>query len=453
MNKKYGWLLSLTVVIAVAGCKKDQDLRADLNPVATSTDKLKDSTLAFTRDIYLWHSQIPSTFDAQSHADPDKIMKSIRQYSIETGFSQPVDRWSFAINKSDWDNASSGVSGDFGLSVFFRADGDLRVKSVEKDSPAGRAGVRRGWRIMKINGNSNMSTANADFIVKNIYYSNSATINFQKPDNSVVDQSFTASLYQERPVYLDTVYTYGTNKVGYLVFNSFLGDTTQIYNDFNQSFNKFSQAGVNDIVIDLRYNGGGYVSVQEKLANYLIKSSANGDIMMKQEYNSKYSTYNSTVKFQKQGSLNLNRIFFIVSNSTASASELLINNLKPYMDVILVGPNNTYGKPVGYFPIPVGQWYIFPVSFLSTNKSGEGAYFSGIPLTSHAVDGLDKDWGDVNESSLASVIRYITTGLFRMEAAGQQPSVRSIESLEVKEGNRVLDKTNFKGTVDVSGLK
>ena len=111
----------------------------------------------------------------------------------------------------------------------------------------------------------------------------------------------------------------------------------------------------------LRYNGGGYVSVQQKLANYLVSIAANGNVMMNQEYNDKYTQYNETTEFGKIGSLNLSRIFFIVSDNTASASELLINNMKPWMDVKFVGPEASYGKPVGYFPIPVGDWYIFPV--------------------------------------------------------------------------------------------
>lgn len=135
-----------------------------------------------------------------------------------------------------------------------------------------------------------------------------------------------------------------------MVFNSFLGDTTEIYNEFSRVSNRFVNYGVTDVVIDLRYNGGGYVSVAEKFANFLVKSSANGQVMMKQEFNDKYKSWNSTETFKKLGSLNINRIYFIVSKSTASASELLINNLKPYMDVVLLGQTSTYGKPVGYFP-------------------------------------------------------------------------------------------------------
>jgi C-terminal processing protease CtpA/Prc len=371
-------------------------------------------------------------------------MTGIRQYSTEAGFSQPVDRWSFAIKQTEWDNISSGIAGDFGLNIFFMAPGDLRVKSVEKESPAGKAGIRRGWRITKVAGSTDITSSNADFLVAKIYNSSNTSFTFQKPDNTTIDISLTSATYLENPIFIDTIYSISNKKIGYLSYNSFLGDTAKIYSEFQRIFNRFASQNVNDVVIDLRYNGGGYVTVQSKLANYLVNASANGGIMMKQQYNDKYTQYNESSFFKKIGNLNLNRVFFIVSNNTASASELLINNLKPYMDVKLVGPGKTYGKPVGYFNIPVGnEWYIFPVSFRTTNKNGEGSYFNGLPLDVQVADGLDKDWGDLNELALAATVKYITTGSARL--ATDAPYV---ENIEVKNANDILAQPSFKGTVD-----
>ena len=445
MKKHLVWSLLLGLGLFSA-CKKD-DVSEPESPT-TNTDQLKDTVLAYSKDIYLWYNQIPSTFNAHSYEDADKIMTAIRQYSMEPGFAQPVDRWSFAIPKNEWDDISAGISGDFGLGVFFRTEGDLRVKLVEKDSPADRLGIHRGWRITKINGNSNIATSNSNFIVDAVFNSSSTTFTFQKPDNSSVDLTLNRAQYRDRAVYLDSVYAVNQKKVGYMVFNSFMGDTNRIYSDFDRVFNRFADAQVSDVVVDLRYNGGGYVTVQEKLANYLVIASANGGVMMKQEFNDKYPQYNSTTSFKKLGPLNVNRVFFIVSNSTASASELLINNLKPYMDVKVVGPKSTYGKPVGYFPIPVGDWYIFPVSFRTTNKNGEGSYFNGIALSGQAADGLDKDWGDVTEASLAGVLSYVTTGAFRQQGEYAQSTELSHYSAQTAAGNLILDKPSFKGTID-----
>jgi C-terminal processing protease CtpA/Prc len=449
------FFLSLTGF--VMSCKKEKDpvvtgppAPVSTTPTVSAADMLKDSVLVHSRDIYLWNTQIPSTFNARNYADPIKIMEAIRQYSSEAGFADPVDRFSFAIKQDEWDAMSAGMGtigtttgndGDFGLSVFFRVEGDLRVRLVEPSSPAGVAGIRRGWRITKINGNTDITTSNSDFIVDNVYEAASAKITFLKPDGQSVDIDLTRGHYPEKPVYLDSVYSISNKSIGYLVFNSFLGDRPAVLDEFQRVFSKFASKGVSEVILDLRYNGGGYVSLQETLANYLVNNAANGGIMMKQEYNAQNTRNNETIKFNKQGSLNLSRLYVIVSNATASASELLINNLKPYMDVKLIGAN-TYGKPVGFFPIPAGEYYIFPVSFRSTNKNGEGNYFNGLTVNSKVADGLDKDWGDITETRLASAIRNITTGSFRLAA---DPAYD--EPAPVARGNKKLDEPFLKVTV------
>lgn len=437
----------LAVLMLLGACRKnDNDSGGDTG--SSLADRIKDTSISYARDIYLWYNQIPSTFNARSYSDPNAIMEAIRQYSSEPGFTGPVDRWSFAVKQADWDNVSGGIAQDFGLNIFFRVEGDLRVRMVEPASPAGQAGVRRGWRITKINGNSNITTSNASFIVNAVYGSSAVNISFQKPDATTVDLALNAATYQDVPVMLDSVYDLGSRKAGYLLYHSFLGDSSATVNAFAQTFNKFISAGVDDVIVDLRYNGGGFVSYQRELANYLISTAGNGGLMMKQEFNNKYAQYNSSVNYSKKGTLNLSRVFFIVSENTASASELLINNLSPYMDVILVGPDATYGKPVGYFDIPVGDWYIFPVSTRTTNKNGEGNYFNGFTPDHLVADGLDKDFGDISESCLASVLKYIGTGAFRMPAVAAEP----LPSAEVQRVNKTIGEKTFKGMITRPGL-
>ena len=276
--------------------------------IPRSHAKAKDSALLASKDFYLWYNQIPSTFNAQSYADPNAVMVGLRAYSIEPGFNAPVDKWSFGVLKTDWNQLSGGFgsvnntssTGDFGLSVFFRVEGDLRVKLVERLSPAGLAGIQRSWRITKINGNTNMTTTNSTFIVNNVFYSATSTFTFVKPDGTSVDITLNATTYPQQTVYLDTIYNIGSKTIGYMVLNSFLGDTSEIYSDFARVMNNFASQNVSDIVIDLRYNGGGYVSVQEKLADYLAPASANGSVMMKETYNDKHQDYNTTLYFRKQ---------------------------------------------------------------------------------------------------------------------------------------------------------
>lgn len=449
--KNYSFILIAMLALGSSCSKTDSGAGPGPGPTPTPPpavsveDKVKDSALLYARDIYLWYAQIPSTFNPRSYADPNKIMEAIRPYSMEPGFTNPVDRFSFGALQSDWNNVSSGISGDFGIGAGFITSTDLRVNSVERASPAGLAGVRRGWQIIKVNGSTSITTSSADitFLNNAIFNSTSTSFTFRKPDGTTVDKTLTVASYQAHPVMLDTVYTISTKKIGYMVFDSFIGDTVEIKSEFNRVFNRFTTAGINDVIIDLRYNGGGYVSMAERLSNYLAPTSATGNMMMKQQFNDKYGpTYNSTTNFNKIGTLNLPRVFFIVRGGTASASELVINNLLPFMDVKLVGAT-TYGKPVGFFPIPVGAWYIFPVSFKTVNKDGQSNYYNGFTPNSAVGDGIDKDWGDLSETSLASAIKYITTGSFRLQA---EPAYTELP--QVTTANEVLGEHIFKGTVD-----
>jgi C-terminal processing protease CtpA/Prc len=429
------------VLVAVAiftSCRKNDGVGGNNG---SADDILKDSILSLSRDVYLWNDQIPESFNARSYADPDELMQGIRQYSNEPGFADPVDHYSFAMKKQEWDNLSAGITSDFGLNAFFFNDSDLRVRLVEEASPAGKAGIKRGWKFVKVAGSTDINQSNADFLVQNIYESGTTQFTFQKPDGSTVDVTLNSETYQEHPVVLDSIYTAGSKKAGYIVFNSFLGDTSQVISELSNVFDKFVTNGVTDVIVDLRYNGGGYVSVSEALADFLVKPSANGNIMMTQQYNDNYSDLNEVAMFHKRGSLNVNNVYFIVSDNTASASELVINNLKPYMNVKLVGPEATYGKPVGFFPIPAGDWYIFPVSFRTTNGQNQGNYFNGIQVDKQVADGLDKDWGDTNETALAATLTHIGTGSF-----GVVPGLNSVIETQKAEVNKRFSRS-FKGTV------
>lgn len=455
--------LQLLVIIPLSfflfSCKKDmkQEITSNIsptpppNPTPVGNSQVNDVAFQKTQDYYLWNNQLPATFITSGYADPIGVMTAIRQFSIEPGYTTPVDRWSFAMKKTEWNLYSGGMSsvssstsaaGDFGITVFFRAEGDLRVRLSEPNSPGGILGIKRGWRITKINGNTNITTSNAQYIIDNIYKAVSADVSFTKPDGTSVDINLQAAHYADKPVYLDTVYNSLNGNIGYLVYNSFLGNITQTTTEYARVFGKFAAAGITNLIVDLRYNGGGYVNLQQQLANYLITSQAQGSVMMKQSYNSNHSNENTTVLFNKSGSLQLTKIYFIVSRSTASASELLINNLKPYMDVRLLGNSNTHGKPVGFFPIEDGEWYVFPVSFKTVNKNGEGNYYGGFTPNAIVADGLDKDWGDVNENSLASALRNISSGSFRNGGTENYS-----ENAAVKSGNDALEKNMLKLTI------
>jgi carboxyl-terminal processing protease len=423
--------------LSVVSCRKNHDV--------IGSEVKNDTAANYARDIYLWYNNIPGTFDAHEFSDPNGVMQGIRAFSEEPGFNMPVDRWSFAMLKSEWEKLSSGIGGDFGMNIFFYTDTDLRVSYVERESPAGRAGIKRSWHIKQINGNGNLNASNAAGIIQAVYQSTTGTFLFERPNTSDTTISLKASSYKEHPLLFDSVYTTGGSKTGYFVFNSFLGDTTEIKEGFARIFEKFGNEHVQDVVVDLRYNGGGYVSVQNMLANYLVPSAGDHQVMLTEEFNDRYESFNVTEHFNKKGSLNLNRLFFIVSQNTASASELLINSLMPYLDVHLVGPTRTHGKPVGFYPIPVFDWYIFPVSFRTVNKNGEGNYFNGLNLSHQVTDGLNKDWGDAGEQCLSSVLYFINNGSYARMAVSPQQRIGLTE--EVLNLNARIGQPKFRGMI------
>ena len=411
--KKLLFFLPVAMIVLTACPNKNDQLPT--RTAEQSMPKIIDTVYDYAKEIYLWYDQLPVAVNPNNYSDPDKLMEYIRGFSFEQTFNRNVDRWSFGIKQSEWNKISQGIAGDFGIGVFFMNSADLRVKSVEKLSPAGAAGIKRGWRITKINDKTSFNSAleaDINYIVSAIFNSATAKITFQKPDGSSQEYSLTAREYLEQPIYVDTVYNEPAGKVGYMVYNSFLGDSAYTVNGFQRVFNKFSAEGINQLIVDLRYNSGGYVWMQQMLGNYLVNNAGNGQISMLEQFNNKYTKFNDTAYFRKKGSLNLSKIYFIVTKSTASASELLINSLRPFMNVQLVG-SKTEGKAVGFFPIDVADWYIFPVSFRTLNAAKEGNYFDGLIPAGNALgvpDGLDKDWGDKSENMLNKTLAAINNG-------------------------------------------
>lgn len=444
MRRSILWALAstLTITSVLTSCSKSNN---DGGGPLSEDDKRKDSALWYARAYYLWNDKIPKSFDAHSYADPNAVMNAIRAYSIEPGFDKPVDRWSFAMPQKEWEDISNGISMDYGMGYKYLTENDLRITYVEPASPGGKATVQRSWQIKKINNMTDISYANRAAVSVALFQSNNITFVFGRAGKADTTISMTAGTYTEEPLVLDTVYNTGATKTGYMVYNSFLGDINVTKTKFTNVFKKFSDANVSDLIIDLRYNGGGYVTLQDELANYLAPNSANGQIMEVQRHNANLARYDETVRYAKKGSLNLSRIFIITTDNTASASELLINSLSPFMDVKRIG-DTTHGKPVGYFAQPVMGWVVFPVSSRTTNKNGVGNYYKGFAPEKLMNDGIDRNWGDINEKCLGAAISFITTGTYTTGAPTGQLATEGARMPEFQ--NEMLNTHRFKGAIE-----
>jgi hypothetical protein len=209
----------------------------------------------------------------------------------------------------------------------------------------------------------------------------------------------------------DTLH-YSNNKVtGHLVFDSFIQPSTD---ELATAFAYFKSVGVNDLILDLRYNTGGYLYVAQALASYIAGNSLAGkqDYFATLTYNSKHQDQNTSYIFQStQSPLDLTRLVVISSRLTASASEAVMNGLKPFLDVVSVG-DTTYGKPVGMNGWSVGEKYFYwPITFKMVNAANVGDYFAGLPPLKVVSDDITHDFSDRNELCLKAAINYLETGI------------------------------------------
>jgi hypothetical protein len=218
---------------------------------------------------------------------------------------------------------------------------------------------------------------------------------------------------------LQDVFEVGSKKVGYWAYQSFkatAGLTPTRSAEVQSSMEYFQSKGIQELIIDLRYNGGGSVAVAEQICNYLIQASNTNKLMYTNKLNSLKTSQNSSKNFTKIGNLNLNRVIFITSRGSASASELIINSLDPYMDLVLIG-DKTFGKPVGSFPLSrynrtlsENNVELVPITFATANAEGKAEFFDGFQANFSVGDSPQFGWGDKRDLRLAAALQFIENG-------------------------------------------
>ncbi|TJY63929.1 carboxyl-terminal protease [Sphingobacterium alkalisoli] len=269
-------------------------------------------------------------------------------------------------------------------------------------------------------------------------------------------------------------------KVSYLAISSF-PQLSNIQNELDEAFAEIAAAGSSHLIVDLRSNGGGYVESAEYLANLIAPSSVKGKVMFSEQFNGRmqnkqanilqyqpyldvhgksvdyngrlatmadidYSETANTHYFSKKGALEgITQLYFIVSNRTASAAELLISSLKPHLSVKLVG-QRTYGKPVGFFPIRIDNYTVYLASFLIRNADGWSDYFDGMQVDIEVSGDNIPNLGNPEEPLLAAVLEDISgkTSSSKLPLqASSRPERKSERSAQAKEHAVPLVKQYF----------
>jgi carboxyl-terminal processing protease len=336
-------------------------------------------------------------------------------------FSRRETDESFNRFFGDGNSLGFGVS-VAGLELGTDASKPLYVRYVEPASPAFTQGVQRGDRVLSVNGRSA-----ADIIAKEDFSALTANkagdvltlvLNRNNVDRTV---TITAAVFALTPVRNAKVITTGAGrKLGYLLVNNMV---TQSLTPMDAAFAQFKTAGVNDVVLDLRYNGGGLVSTGATLASYIAGSKGAGLNYAKLRYNAKRAAANNvTTAFeQKSQALNLSRVFVLMGRRTCSASEQVINGLQGAgLNVVTVG-ENTCGKPVGFLPTSYCGYTYSVVNFDSVNHLNNGGYFSGLQASCPVPEDFSTNQGAADDPLLASAQSYADTGkcLLRPQSADQ----------------------------------
>jgi carboxyl-terminal processing protease len=520
--KKIFYLVIILATGTISACKKDKksstvdtDNPSEPTKQGTVVQLAQDSIYLYAKENYLWFDQLPdyATFKPRSFKNAAPLtalsneMDALSQYAINPNGGKPYEYYIYSpglakysfIDDGTETGALNGVKGDFGFDYNYWDVDDIRFTYVYPGSPAGLAGIRRGYQIVSVNDNTNISydgvsggqtygdgsSKNIKYVSNAIFNSGSVKMTVKRPDGTTFSVNLSTGNYNVNPILKDTVFNAGVgHKIGYFVFNSFTSDANADPK-LNAVFANFTTQGITDLVVDLRYNGGGYVSTAEYLDNLIVPLSKNGTLMYNTYFNSILTTGKETLlqnqvrkddngnlynlsqidyslnsqynkpNFVKKGSLNVPRVFFIIGSGTASASELTINNLRPVMDVQFVG-ETSYGKPVGFFDIQINKYTMFTPEFSTKNSAGQGDYYNGMtPNTTDYpgiadYDGIDKDFGDPAENLLAHIISYVKTGTYSLPAKVTQSissNTRSFSLQASRDKNMLLNKDKFTGMI------
>lgn len=353
---------------------------------------------------YLWYQELP-VVDPASFASPQALLDALT--------FKPLDRFSYLTTRAE-EEALFGSSQFVGLG--FRTslvNGEQRVNDVFEGGPAAGAGLLRGSRILAVDGvpietvlaspggfSGALGPAEVGFEV---------ALTFNTPGGPELTRTVAKAVVTIPPVTATRVFDLDGVTTGYLVFRNFVDPGIPA---LDTAFAQFEAAGVTQLVVDLRYNGGGLISVVEHFANLLASRTASGLEFMSYRYNDKNRNRDRSFFFTADpppGALRLDKLVFITTPATASASELMINGLSPYVTMATVG-RETFGKPVGQLGFAFCEKILRPVSFQSFNALGEGDFFEGIPADCAAGDTLEQPFGSLGESSFDTALHWLRFG-------------------------------------------
>jgi C-terminal processing protease CtpA/Prc len=414
--------------------------------------------------LYYWNTLMPVQKDRT--ISPSDYFKSLL-YTAEDHFSYIAPDYTELMGELNGVQKEAGY--DFTLGLISKDSVAGVVNYIKPNSPASLTALKRGDIFLTVNGKQLM-TDNYGELINEMSAPHTLGI-YRGSATSLQSISLSVTEYKENPVFLDSIYQISGKKIAYLIYNFFAsdnGDNSYSYlKELNNIFGKFKQANVNELVLDLRYDGGGDAEVATALGS-MISGKGSSDLFYTEQYNSIVDNelkkkggadYNKTffnnnlILRDANGKIidqsipvnkltGLSRLYVLTSQNTASASELIINGLKPYMNVILVG-EQTYGKNVGMWFIyetdPQKQkdnhWGMLPIVFKLYNSQNSSDYSKGF-VPNIAID----------EYSLAQMLPLGNTGEALLSAALTDMGVQA--SIAFRSAGKQFDYRPLMSSID-----
>lgn len=443
------FFLPLIFLTLFVSCKKDIITPEDTVPPAvtpTNAEQARDALSGLMKEWYFWYKNLPAV-TLTDYKDPYELMNALRY--------KPLDRWSFV---ADYDSFIASMQGTFvghGIRIGVDAQGKARIVTIYKNSPLysngliNPRGVRRGWIIKSLNGADLApiiiagNTSAYNDLIGPAVAGRINTFVFQTPRGNDTTVITTKSTFQVNSVMLYDTLTIKKVKTGHLVFDAFILPSTQ---ELATAFAFFKAQNVKDLILDLRYNGGGTLDVAQELASYIAGTAKFSTPFIRSSYNDKKTSNDTTYNFKSISSpLNLNRLVVITTRATASASEEVINGLKPHLTVTTIG-DTTNGKPTG-----MNLWYtkdykyIFaPVTFELVNSLGQGGYYAGFAPAKYVIDDITHDFNDKGELCFKESIYFLENGIVSTKGGYTfNPSIQFSEKPAWMNNMYIIDKSIF----------
>lgn len=407
MRKLSVFLLSLLL----AACGSDSSITGPPPPTACDNNDQKQFVLDNLYYWYLWNDLLPANINIADYATPEELATLVTQnFGPQQPGGGPLDRFS-SVGSLQADQQFFGEGKYEGFGFSWRLENNaMRFTRVFVDSPANMVGgFSRGQTVLSLDGRTITDILANEGVNAAL---DNATVQFeiQEIDGTVLPPvSVTKAIVTIDPVPPERLIDMGAGNppVGYMELATFISTADP---RFEQVFSSFNAAGVEDIIIDMRYNGGGLVSTANLLGDYLGGFTNDGQIFSNTEFNADRAAANNSIDYIARlgSSIDINRLIVVASRGTASASELVINGLDPFVNggVYIVG-DNTFGKPVGQVGLEFCEKILRPTSFKKSNAAGFGDYFDGLPVDCATPDSLDFATGADDDPNVVAALSFV----------------------------------------------